>query len=90
MPPIAISRVVGTRLWILPVTSASHRAGQRRDEVDGDGDDREEDVEQELVARLARVERVVEHALLGHEDVDAEQRAKEQRDAAGHVQERAR
>ena len=40
-------------------------AGQRRDEVDDDRDRRDEQVEQELVAGLVRVERVVEDARLG-------------------------
>ena len=53
------------------------RARQRGDEVDGDRDERDQQVEQELVARLVRVERVGQHAPLGHEHVGREERAEE-------------
>src|SRR6185369_1156663 len=61
-------------------------AGQRGEEVDGDGDWRDEQVEHELVTRLAGIERIVEHALLGHEHVGREQRAEDERKAARHVE----
>ena len=41
-------------------------------------DRRDQQVEQEVVARLARVERVVEDALLGHEHVGREQRPEDE------------
>ena len=64
------------------------RAGQRRDEVDGDRDRRDEQVEQELVARLVRVERVGEDPSLRHEHVGREDRAEDQREGPGDVEER--
>ena len=71
-----------------PRHQLAQRAGQRRDEVDGDRDDRDAQVEHELLARLAGVERVAEHALLGHEHVGREQGAQQQRPAARDVRER--
>ena len=69
--PIAIRIVAGTRLWMRPGDQRPDRARQRRDEVDGDRDRRDAQVEQELVAGLVRVERVGEHPPLRHEHVGA-------------------
>ena len=56
-------------------------ARQRGDEVDDDGDGRDQQVEQELVAGLVRVERVGEDAPLRHEHVRREHRTEDQREA---------
>ncbi len=63
-------------------------AGQRGDEVDHDRERGDQQVEQELVAGLVRVERVGEDAPLGHEHVGREDRAEDQREGAGDVEER--
>ena len=86
--PMAMRMVAGTRRVDRPVAGRAKRAGQRRDEVDGDGDRRDEQVEQELVARLVRVERVRQDAPLGHEHVGREDGAEDQRERPGDVHER--
>ena len=64
------------------------RARQRRDEVHDDRDRRDEQVEQELVAGLVRVQRVRQDALLGHEHVRGEHGAQEERERARDVHDR--
>ena len=70
--PMAMRIVAGTRLWIRPRTSARTAPGSDADEVDHDRDRRDEQVEQELVAGLVRVQRVRQDPPLRHEDVRAE------------------
>ncbi len=86
--PTAMRIVAGTRLWIRPPRPAPDRAGQRRDEVHHDRDRRDQQVEQELIAGLVRVERVRQHAPLRHEHVGREHRSEDEREGAGHVEER--
>ena len=79
------------RGWHAAVDPAAQQgpdgAGQRGHEVDGDGDRCDEQVEEELVTRLTRVERVGQHATLGHEDVGREERAEDEREGSRDVQE---
>ena len=75
--PIAIRIVAGTRLWIRPVSERARRARERRDEVHDDRDRGDQQVEQELVAGLVGVERVRQHASLGHEHVGREHGAED-------------
>jgi hypothetical protein len=87
-PPAAMSSVAGTRLWSLPRTSSRIAPGSDAKKFTS-GDRRDEQVEQEVVARLVRVERVRQDAPLGHEHVGGEEGAEREREAAGDVQERA-
>ncbi len=86
--PIAMRIVAGTRLWMRPGGQRPDRARQRRNEVDHDRHGRDEQVEQELVAGLTRIERVRQHPTLRHEHVRAEDGAEDQHERPGHVQER--
>ncbi len=86
--PMAIRIVAGTRLWSRPARSARDGAGQRGHEVDQDRDRRDEQVEQELVAGLVRIQRVGQHPPLGHEHVGREDGAQDQGEGAGDVEER--
>ncbi len=56
------------------------RSRQRREEVHDDRDRRDQQVEQEVVAGLVRVERVGQDAPLRHEDVGREQGAEDERE----------
>ena len=71
-----------------PVEERLDRQRDGGDEVDDDRERGDEQVEQELVARLVRVERVVEDPALGHEDVGREDGAEDERERAGDVHER--
>ena len=68
--------------------SSAHDVPGNEARVDRDGERRDDQVEQELVARLVRVERVAQQASLGHEDVGREQGPEDEREGAGHVHER--
>ena len=86
--PMAIRIVAGTRLWSLPANSARTAPGSDATRLTRDRDRRDEQVEQELVARLVRVERVGEDAPLGHEHVGREDGTEDQRERPGDVHER--
>ena len=87
-PPIAMRIVAGTRLCSRPAKSARTAPGSDDDEIDRDRHQRDRHVEQEMVARLVRVERIRQDPALGHEHVRREERPDRQRPAAGDVHER--
>ena len=72
----------------LPREQRPDGARQRDHEVHADGDRRQDEVEQELLARLVRVERVLQDPALGHEHPRREQGAQDERERAGDVHER--
>ena len=81
--PMAMRIVAGTRLWMRPVDERAQRhPGSDATRFTTIATGRDEQVEQELVAGLVRIERVRQDALLGHEHVRAEDRPQDQGEGA--------
>ena len=86
--PSAIRIVAGTREWRRPAASSRAAPGSDATRFTTIATGAMQQVEQELVARLVGVQRVRQHAALGHEHVGREHGAQEQRQRAGDVHDR--